>query len=153
MTAAKNRDLNVDCKGIWSFRGVVLLWLGFSSPLGHCHLTEVQQMSLPSYLWKKGKKFTPRTVQGNPWAPLSAESLLTQVHNPHAGTFTLLPDTSSRSQGKLLQVLAHSNGNHLYVGHCDLLVLYRCRVFSDYYLSLFFWTILVYFSCRNICEN
>ncbi|XP_010583536.1 PREDICTED: V-set and transmembrane domain-containing protein 2B [Haliaeetus leucocephalus] len=32
------------------------------------------------------------------------------VRNPHAGTFTLLPDTSSRSQGKLLQVLAHSTG-------------------------------------------
>uniref|UniRef100_A0A663DT04 V-set and transmembrane domain-containing protein 2B n=1 Tax=Aquila chrysaetos chrysaetos TaxID=223781 RepID=A0A663DT04_AQUCH len=70
--------------------------------------------------------------------PLSAESLLPQVHNPHAGTFTFLPDTSSRSQGKLLQVLAHSNGNQLYVGHCDLLVLYRCCAFSDYYLSLFF---------------
>lgn len=137
MTAAKNRVLNVDCKAIWSFRGV-LLWLGFSSPLSHCHLTKVEQMSLPSYLWKKGNNFMPLTVQGKPWAPLSAESLLTQVHNPHTGTFTLLPDTSSCSQGKLLQVLAHSNGNHLYVGHCDLPVLYRCCVFSDCYLSLFF---------------
>lgn len=126
MSGTKNIVLNLNCKSVSSFRGVMLLWLGFRSPLSHCHLANVEQMSLPSYLWKKGNNFMPLTVQGRPWAPLSAESLLTQIHNLHAGKFTLLPDTSSHFLGKQLQVLAHSNGNHLYMGHCDLLVLYRC---------------------------
>lgn len=93
----------------------------------------------------------PLTVQGKAWAPLSAESLLTQIHNPHTGMFTLLPDPSSHFQHKGLQVLAHSNGNQLYMGHFDLLVLYRCCVVSGYYFLLLNNSIS--FSCRNICEN
>lgn len=62
----KNIVLNLNCKSVSSFRGVMLLWLGFSSPLSHCHLANVKQMSLPSYLWKKGNNFMPLTVQGRP---------------------------------------------------------------------------------------
>lgn len=62
----KNTALSLHCKGVSGFKGVVLLWLGFSSPLSHCHLANVEQMFLPSYLWKKGNNFMPLTVQGKP---------------------------------------------------------------------------------------
>lgn len=62
----KNIVLNLHSKSVSSFRGVVLLWLGFSSPLSHCGLANDEQMCLPSYLWKKGNNFMPLTVQGRP---------------------------------------------------------------------------------------
>lgn len=55
----KNIVLNLHCKTVPSFRGVVLLWLGFSSPLSYCHLANVEQMSLPSYLWKRETVYAP----------------------------------------------------------------------------------------------
>lgn len=89
MSGTKNIVLNLHCKSVSSFRGVVLLWLGFSIPFSHCDLANVEQTSLPSHLWKKGNNFMPLTVQGRPWASLSVESLLTQIRNLHAGKFTL----------------------------------------------------------------
>lgn len=56
--------LNLHCKGISSC--VVLPWLGFSSSLSHCHLVNVEQTLLPSYLWKKGNNFMLLTMQGKP---------------------------------------------------------------------------------------
>lgn len=151
MSGTKNIVLNLHCKSVSSFRGVVLLWLGFSTPFSHCDLASVEQTSLPSHLCKKGNNFMPLTVQGRPWASLSVESLLTQIHNLHAGKFTLFPDTSSHFLATQLQVLAHSNGNHSYLGHCDLLVLYRCFYLATTFSC--FLNNLVSFFCRNTCES
>lgn len=58
----------------------------------------VEQTPLPSHLWEKGSRHTAPAAQGKPRAPLAAWSLLTQIHNPRAGIFTLLPGTSPLSE-------------------------------------------------------
>lgn len=64
MSGTKNIVLNLHCKNISSFRGVMLLWLGFSTPLSHCHFANVEQTFLPSYPWKKGNNFMPLCREG-----------------------------------------------------------------------------------------
>lgn len=61
-SGSKKTVLNLHCKGVSCWKGVLLLQLGFISPLSCYHLADVEQRSLPSYLWEKGNNFMPVAV-------------------------------------------------------------------------------------------
>lgn len=65
-SGSKKTVLNLHCKGVSHCRAVVLLRLGFSSPLSCCLLAVVEQRSLPSYLRERENNFMPVAVQGRP---------------------------------------------------------------------------------------